>query len=195
MESVAGGDGGDSTRQRKTPTLMPQPTGQSLATPAKLTKGPRKRGTDKERFPIEWSSSSESDASKSKKKKKSKVQPSSDSYSERSKKKKKRRPHGKKRNKNGSDPPLDSSPSSDTSSSLDDETSDDSSAADKAELCYEIAEFESADLPDLPDKWDKGFRKLRAYVPLTLFKQSLLEGFHDEDIDQKAKDKSAISKV
>lgn len=65
---------------------------------------------------------------------------------------------------------------------------------EEALLCYEIADFESADLPDLPDKWDKGFRKLRSYVPLTLFNTALIESFHDDEVDLKSKDKSAKSK-
>lgn len=108
----------------------------------------------------------------------------------------------KKKNKKGSSkkkPPKDSDsssgldPPSDTSSSGD-SSSTDSSEDEDAELCYEIAEFNSADLPDLPDKWDKGFRKLRSYVPLTLFNTALLESFHDDEADPKQKEKSAKSK-
>lgn len=65
---------------------------------------------------------------------------------------------------------------------------------EEAELCYETTEFDSANLPDLPDKWDKGFRKLRSYVPLTLFNTALLESFHDEEVDPRQRDKSAKSK-
>lgn len=71
---------------------------------------------------------------------------------------------------------------------------DDSSRAEDAELCYEITDFESADLPDLPEKWDKGFQKLRSYGPLTLFKTSLLEGFQDDDGESTAKGKPERSK-
>lgn len=65
---------------------------------------------------------------------------------------------------------------------------------EEAELCYKITDFESADLPDLPDKWDKSFRKLRSYVPLTIFKSTLIESFHDDDGEPKAKTKIERSK-
>lgn len=81
------------------------------------------------------------------------------------------------------------------SSSYDGESSDDSEAVEKAELCYDITDFDSADLPDLPDQWDKGFKKLCSYVPLTLFKTSLLESYYDDKKEQKLKDKSDLSKT
>lgn len=108
---------------------------------------------------------------------------------------KKRR--GKKKKKNASrkkhKSPISSSSSdhSSDSSSSGDSSTEDSSDEEDAELCYEITEFESADLPDLPDKWDKGFRKLRSYVPLTLFNTALLESLHDDEEDMKQKEKSA----
>lgn len=91
------------------------------------------------------------------------------------KKKSKKGPSIKKTPKS-SDSSSDSDHSS-SSPSSDSDDSDDSSRVEEAELCYEITDFESADLPDLPEKWDKGFRKLRSYVPLTLFKTTLLESF------------------
>lgn len=108
-------------------------------------------------------------------------------------KKKKKRNASKKKQSNHSDSSPDSDPSSDSSSSGDD-SSDDSSLEQEAELCYEITEFESADLPDLPEKWDKGFRKLRSYVPLTLFNTALLESFYDDDGETESVNKSTKSK-
>lgn len=115
----------------------------------------------------------------------------SDVKKHREKKKKKKAP--KKKQPNSSDSSSSSDPPSDTSSS-EDGSSDTSSEDEDAELCYEITDFDSADLPDLPEKWDKGFRKLRSYVPLTLFNPALLESFHDEEGDPKAKEKLAKSK-
>lgn len=120
--------------------------------------------------------------------------PSSDeSVVLKSKKKKNKRKARKRKNESLSDPPSDSSSNSDSASSEDDD-SDDSDEADKAELCYDVTNFESADLPDLPDKWDKGFRKLRSYVPLSLFKASVIESYHEEDSSKKSKEKSETSK-
>lgn len=99
----------------------------------------------------------------------------------------------KKKQTPSSDSPSHSSEDS-SSTSSDDEDSDDSEDDDKAELCYDVTNFESADLPDLPDKWDKGFRKLRSYVPLSLFKTSVIESFHDDEKEHKVKDKLELSK-
>lgn len=71
---------------------------------------------------------------------------------------------------------------------------DGSSAADQAELCYNVTDFESDDSPDLPDRWDKGLRKLRAYVPPNLFKPSLLEIFYADNIERQTKDQSSLSR-
>lgn len=83
--------------------------------------------------------------------------------------------------------------SSGFSSSSDGSSSDSSSEEEEAELCYEVTEFESADLPALPDKWDRGFRKLRLYVPLMLFNPALLESFYDDEGNNK--DKFRMSKL
>lgn len=126
---------------------------------------------------------------------KKKASVSSDgSDSQKYKKKKKRLTSSRKKNTKVSESSSDSSSMSD-SSIPSDESSVESSDVDRAELCYDITDFESADLPDLPDKWDKGFRKLRTYVPLTLFRPALLESFHEDDVEMKTKDKSALSKV
>lgn len=106
------------------------------------------------------------------------------------KKKKKKKAILKKKQSQDSYSLSSSNPSSDTSSSGD-KSSEDSSDDEDAELCYEVTGFKSADLPDLPDKWDKGFRKLRSYVPLTLFNTTLIESFHEEDVELKPKDKLA----
>lgn len=121
------------------------------------------------------------------------TQSSEDSVRPKSKKSKTKKKTHKKRKTQVPDSPPDSSSDS-SSSSTGEETSDDSDDADKAELCYDITNFESADLPDLPDKWDKAFRKLRSYVPLSLFKPSLLENYHEDEKDSKSKDKSDLSK-
>lgn len=84
------------------------------------------------------------------------------------------------------------SSSDSSSSSSDEDSSDDSADEEKAELCYDITNFDSADLPDLPDKWDKGFRKLRSYVPISLFNPALLESYHEDDKQQNTKDKSEL---
>lgn len=140
------------------------------------------------------SSDSEVPKRKTQKKKKRHSHGLSEDSSPRNPKKKMKKVSSKKQQDKDSDPSSPSDSLSDSSTS-DESSSDDSSAADRAELCYEVTDFESADLPDLPDKWDKGFRKLRAYVPLTLFKSSLLENFHDDDVDSKSKEKSAVSKA
>lgn len=118
---------------------------------------------------------------------------SDESEARKPKKKKKKRNASKKRQANDSDSSSSSEPSTDSSSSCDD-SSDNSSRGEEAELCYEITEFESADLPDLPDRWDKGFKKLRSYVPLTLFNTALLESFYDDEGEIKSGNKSAKSK-
>lgn len=106
--------------------------------------------------------------------------------------KKKNRRSARKKPSSDSSPSSDSDHSSDSDSSSDD-SSGESSLEEDAELCYEITDFESADLPDLPDKWDKGFKKLRSYVPLTLFNPTLLESFYEEDGE--SKDKSKLAKM
>lgn len=115
---------------------------------------------------------------------------SEESESKKSKRRAARRKLLKKKKKSASE----ESSSETSSSSSEDNTSDDSVDEDNAEMCYDITNFDSADLPDLPDKWDKGFRKLCSYVPLSLFKPSLLESYHDDDKIQSAKDKSDLSK-
>lgn len=121
--------------------------------------------------------------------------PSSDSSdSDKPKKKKKKRSSRKKKARKDSEESLSSSDSSDTSSSEGDSTTGSSDVED-AELCYEVTDFESADLPDLPEKWDKNFSKLRSYVPLSLFKSALLDSYYDDELDQKTKDKSELSKT
>lgn len=120
---------------------------------------------------------------------------SDDSDVTRPKKKKSRKNNSKKKRSKTTDPPSSSDhSSSSSSSSTSDSSSDDSSQVEDAELCYEITEFGSADLPDLPEKWDKGFRKLRSYVPLTLFNPALLESFYEEEGEGKDKTKSGKSK-
>lgn len=108
------------------------------------------------------------------------------------KKQKKRRPEEKKSPASSSSPS--SSDNSDMSSSESDNTSESEDDED-AELCYEVTDFKSANLPDLPEKWDRGFKKLRSYVPLTLFETSLLENYYDDEKEQKLKDKSDVSKI
>lgn len=128
------------------------------------------------------------------KRKKDDSPPSSDtSGSEKAKKKKKKSHASKKKNCKQLDDFLCLSGSSDSSSSTGDSLTDFSEAED-AELCYEVTDFESADLPDLPDKWDKNFRKLRSYVPLSLFKTSLLDSYYNDEVEQKTKDKSDLLK-
>lgn len=135
----------------------------------------------------------ESSSVKPKKTKKEESSSSDDSETPKPKKKKAKRKSSKKKKSSDSSSP--SSTSSESDSSLSDsDTSQDSEDEEKAELVYEITDFESADLPDLPDKWDKGFKKLRSYVPLTLFKTSLLENYYDDEAEPKQKDKSEMSK-
>lgn len=108
------------------------------------------------------------------------------------KKKPKRKPAKKSKT---SDSSSSSNPSSGSESSTSDsDSSQDSEDSEKAELCYDITDFQSADLPDLPHKWDKGFKRLRSYVPLTLFRTSLLENYYDDEKGQKIKDKLELSK-
>lgn len=112
------------------------------------------------------------------------------------KKKKSKKKHQKKKRPS---PSLSSSSTSSSSedsktSSSDSSSSVDSDDEENAELCYDVTEFQLADLPDLPDKWDKGFKKLRSYVPLTLFRISLLEAYYDDEKEVKAKDKLDWSK-
>lgn len=109
------------------------------------------------------------------------------------KKKKKKKNASVKKQSRDSDSASISDHSSNSSSS-EDSSSDDLSQAEDAELCYEITEFKSADLPDLLGRWDKGFRKLRSYVPLTLFNTALLESFYDDEGETKTSAKSAKSK-
>lgn len=104
-------------------------------------------------------------------------------------KKKKKKNVSKKRQSRDSSSSPSSDHSSDSSSSRE-SSSENSSQAEDAELCYEITEFESADLPDLPDRWDKGFRKLRSYVPLTLFNTALLENPYNDEGESKSVSKS-----
>lgn len=117
--------------------------------------------------------------------------PSDQSDVKEPKKKKKKKNSSKKKQPKDSDSSSSSDHSSDSSSSSEDSSSDDSSQVQDAELVYEITEFESADLPDLPDKWDKGFRKLRSYVPLTLFNTALLESLYDEEGENKSATKTS----
>lgn len=126
---------------------------------------------------------------KSRKRQDSSSQSSDDSDVKKPKKKKKKKTSSKKKSTKVSDSSSSSDPSSETSSSGD-SSSKSTSEGEDAELCYEITEFESADLPDLPDKWDRGFRKLRSYVPLMLFDKNLIESLHDEDAETKQKIKS-----
>lgn len=120
--------------------------------------------------------------------------PSDSSSSDKPKKKKKKRSSKKKTTQID---PGDSSCTSESSDSSSSESSSmtDSSDAEDAKLCYDIMDFESADLPDLPEKWDKNFRKLRSYVPLSLFRTALLDSYYDDELDQKVKDKSDLSKT
>lgn len=97
----------------------------------------------------------------SKSKKNKKGRDSSSEGSDESKPQKKK--HKKKSLKKKKQPDFSSSSSSlsDTdSTSSDSDSSLDSDDTEKAELCYDITDFQSADLPDLPDNWDKGFKKL-----------------------------------
>lgn len=133
---------------------------------------------------------------KARKNKKERASSSEDSEIPKPKKKKLKKKVSKKKK-----PSKSSSPSSSESSDQESETSlsssdssEDSDDEENAELCYDITEFDSADLPDLPDKWDKGFKTLRSYVPLTLFKISLLEAYYDDEKEQKIKDKADWSK-
>lgn len=121
------------------------------------------------------------------------VSSSDDSSVPKPKKKKSKRKTQKKK----TDPPSDSSSDSSSvlsSTSSDSEDAEDSDDEEQAELCYDVTNFESADLPDLPDRWDKGFRKLRSYVPLSLFKASVIESYHEDDTSRKSKEKLESSK-
>lgn len=130
---------------------------------------------------------------KIKKAKKDKISSSKDLESPKPKKKKTKRKQPKK--KESSDPSSPSGTSSDSDSlSSDSSSSQDSTDGEKAELVYDITDFESADLPDLPDKRGRGFKKLRSYVPLTLFRTALLENYYDNEAEPKQKDKSEMSK-
>lgn len=141
------------------------------------------------------SSGGDSEPVNLKKKKKDSLSSSESSDSEKSRKRKgkKRRVAKNKTNKVSKDD-LNSSSSSDEFVS-EANSSTNSSDAEDAELCYNVTDFESANLPDLPDKWDKGFRKLRSYVPLSLFRTSLIDSYYDEEADQKTKDKLDWSKT
>lgn len=116
---------------------------------------------------------------------------SEDSDKRKPRKKKSRKCAYKKKHSQNSDLSPGSDDSLETSSSLDESSLTDSSQEEEAELCYEITDFESADLPDLPDKWDKGFKKLISYVPLTLFNPALLESFYDDDGDTRERVKTS----
>lgn len=187
VESVMGDDKAEGERPR-TNTVLEPPT-QTLAD----SSGKRSVKVVKEVVPI--SSSDETDSPVAKKKKRPEDQSSDDSQKGKPTKKKKKSSSLRRKSKKKKEEIPSSDPSSDSdSSSTDEDSSEDSSEVDRAELCYDITDFESADLPDLPERWDKGFRKLRSYVPLTLFRPALLESFHDDDVDLKTKDKSALSK-
>lgn len=142
-------------------------------------------------------SSDDRDELRATKKKKGKVSSSEDSEVGKPKKKKpkKKQPKKKKTSKSSSSSPSSNSSGDSGTSSSESDSSDDSDEAENAELCYDVTDFQSADLPDLPDRWDKGFKKLRSYVPLTLFKISLLEAYYDDEKEQKAKDKLDWSKT
>lgn len=120
--------------------------------------------------------------------------PSSDDSDVKKPRKKKAKKNASKKKRSKQSESSSSSDDTSSKSSPYDSDSDVSSQEEDAELCYEVTDFESADLPDLPDRWDKGFKKLRSYVPLTLFNPALLESFHKQDGDQKDKSKSAKSK-
>lgn len=68
----------------------------------------------------------------------------------------------KKRSKSCS---RDSSDSSDSSSD---------SSDSEHETDSECNPFSSCDLPDLPTKWDRSFKKMNSYVPLSIFKRSYI---------------------
>ncbi|KAH9821624.1 hypothetical protein DFH28DRAFT_1217530 [Melampsora americana] len=110
-------------------------------------------------------------------------------------KKRKKQSASEKKRSSDSEPPSDSLSLLSDDTLLEDESLDGSSEIEKAELDHAITDFQLAKLPELPDNWDKGFRKLTADIPLILLRTSLLESYHDEDFDQKVKDKSDISKT
>lgn len=140
-------------------------------------------------------SSDEGDAHKGKKNKCREIGSSEGSDTPRPRKKKSKKSKSKKKkNKESSSSSSPSSSEDSTSSSSESSSSEDSDDQERAELTYDVTEFESADLPDLPDRWDKGFKRLRSYVPVTLFKMALLESYYDDEKEQKAKDKSEWSK-
>lgn len=116
--------------------------------------------------------------------------PSSECSDVKKPRKKKNRGRAQKKPSNNSISSSDSDHLSDSDSSSNG-SSEDSSSEEEAELCYKITDFKSADLLDLPEKWEKGFKKLRSYVPLTLFNPALLESFYDDDGELKEKNKSA----
>lgn len=134
----------------------------------------------------------EKEVPKSRKKKKGDILSSDESFAPEVKKKKKQQTLSKRKKISESDVSSSSTTDSDFFSS-DNESSDDSEAVEKAGLCYDITDFKLGDLSDLPDHWDKGFEKLRSYVPLTLFKTLLLESYYHDEKEQKLKDESDLS--
>lgn len=191
VESVAGEERAENENP-PTVTVL-EPGNRRSAVAAGQDRESRKRNLKKARDAVVISSSDESDTPEPKKLKQDSSQSSDDSSMKKSKKKK-RKANRSKKNVEKERENVPSSESSSDQTSDDDDSSEDSSDVDRAELCYDITDFESADLPDLPDKWDKGFRKLRAYVPLTLFRPTLLESFHEDEVDLKNKEKSSLSK-
>ncbi|KAH9807293.1 hypothetical protein DFH28DRAFT_1115182, partial [Melampsora americana] len=81
-----------------------------------------------------------------------------------------------------------SSNSSDSSDSESDSNSDDS-VITKTNVEFKFMEMKGLGLPDLPDHWHDCYRKLKRYVPLSVFKRSYLESFNSavEDGSKKRK--------
>ncbi|KAH9808587.1 hypothetical protein DFH28DRAFT_1135288 [Melampsora americana] len=104
---------------------------------------------------------------------------------------------GKKRRSSPSSSSSDSSSSASdslSSSSSDSDDSDSSSSSDlenssseseeegktksKANVEFEFKSLQGLDLPDLPEHWDKAYKKLKRYVPLSVFKRSYIDAYH-----------------
>ncbi|KAH9811054.1 hypothetical protein DFH28DRAFT_1182610 [Melampsora americana] len=59
----------------------------------------------------------------------------------------------------------------------------------KANVEFEFTAMQGLDLPDLPDHWDKCFRKMKRYVPLSVFKRSYIDAHHSSIEDGLSKKK------